>query len=615
MYDPFLHIPASRPSSLSTPRPTTKRPVITSTKSTKTAKNSKNLEQAIEKANTAVQFDTKGQRKDARKTYKEAIVLLESVLQTVSNEDKKRLQKIHDSYTERIHFLSTAVTTIRPPSKVVVVPEVVTPSHSVFTSVFARHAPARPKGPPAILPAPQKPSASTPLVSERPSKPWRNGAASKNRYSSDVEQALEKAKKESLVISALPPLPTSSPGQDVMPSIEANRPNIIRHKTSTLLRSKPAPTPSRSKSVSTHTPPNPKNIGPVPTASISIARATSTNLALVGSFIKSHTTRTKKITHPPNPTITTTTKNTTTAPASTTENTAPPHSTLTNTETSPRPRSNSNASTLSSFPIRTLSRTTSTSTFVINPKIVLEDKPNPAVFLDSVNNTPFNNDVPLMKRLHKSIEYGGYITATIHAPKQLWHQSNVRLPEVSAKVTACKLLVPVLKSMEVRRHVSPVDAYTELSGFEHTLKHIKYTFAKKLGILDHIPPEVTSDDASIPGLNSSRRSQTIVSWGNKISKSVERMKIESSKSSEEQYMAYIDILAQLFSAAQVLDDWKEFYTLEQMAPDKAGLYDHVLEKLQLCTDSFHRIICAFVMRDFSILLNQWLKKSLEWVES
>ncbi|KAI9006551.1 hypothetical protein CLU79DRAFT_570267 [Phycomyces nitens] len=172
MYDPCLHIPTARPSSISTPRPTTKRPVITSTKSTKS---SKSLEQAIEKANSAVQFDTNGQRKDARKTYKEAIVLLESVLQTVSSEDKKRLQKIHDSYTERIHFLSTAVTTTRPPSKVVTVPEVVTPSHSVFTSVFARHAPARSKGPPASSPATQKPSASTPLVSERPPKAWKNG--------------------------------------------------------------------------------------------------------------------------------------------------------------------------------------------------------------------------------------------------------------------------------------------------------------------------------------------------------------------------------------------------------------------------------------------------------
>ncbi|KAI9006552.1 hypothetical protein CLU79DRAFT_570268 [Phycomyces nitens] len=398
-----------------------------------------------------------------------------------------------------------------------------------------------------------------------------------------------------------------------MPSIEANRSTTLRHKTSTLLRSKPAPTPSRSKSVSNKTPPNPKNIGPMPTASISIARATSTNLALVGSFIKSHTTRTKKITPPPNPTINTTIKTTNQTISTTTNNsTANP---VPNTNTSPRPRSNSNASTLSSFPIRTLSRTTSTSTFTINPKIILEDKPNSAVFLATVDTIPFNNDVPLIKRLQKSIEYGGYITATIHAPKQLWYQSNVRLPEVSAKVTACKLLVPVFKSMETRRHVSPVDAYTELSGFEHTLRHIKYSFAKKLGIIEHTPPEVASDDASIPGLNSSRRSQTIVSWGNKISKSVERMKIESSKSSEEQYMAYIDILAQLFSAAQVLDDWKEFYTLEQMAPDRAGLYDHVLEKLQLCTDTFHRIVCGFVMRDFAILLNQWIKKSLEWVDA
>lgn len=66
------------------------------------------LRSALQKANAAVQCDSTNDVLGAINAYKEAILLLERVLSTVDKEnDRRRLQEIHDSYSERIRLLST----------------------------------------------------------------------------------------------------------------------------------------------------------------------------------------------------------------------------------------------------------------------------------------------------------------------------------------------------------------------------------------------------------------------------------------------------------------------------------------------------------------------------
>ncbi|CAO0802465.1 unnamed protein product [Mucor circinelloides] len=95
------------------PFPTTTTTTTTTAADTTTASDAKHiskliLRSALQKANAAVQCDSTNDVLGAINAYKEAISLLERVLATVEKEnDRQRLQSIHDSYSERIRLLST----------------------------------------------------------------------------------------------------------------------------------------------------------------------------------------------------------------------------------------------------------------------------------------------------------------------------------------------------------------------------------------------------------------------------------------------------------------------------------------------------------------------------
>ncbi|KAG0182458.1 hypothetical protein DFQ28_004100 [Apophysomyces sp. BC1034] len=243
---------------------------------------------------------------------------------------------------------------------------------------------------------------------------------------------------------------------------------------------------------------------------------------------------------------------------------------------------------------------------------------------DIILATPDVNQAPdpptsylsLMERLRKSIKEGGFVTGRLHIPKEFWLQSGIRLPALDAKIETCRLLLIALKPMKARTDFDNASsANTELTALERTLEQIQYSFSKKLGIGrsgDDDGGSTTTSDGS----HYRKSSHTIAVWGSKLTKSVERMKLESSKSSDDQYNTYIHTLAELLDLVQVLDHWHTQYIgiLDCTSPDKATLHKRSLRKTQACTETLSKIVCGFVMRDFSRLLNKWIKKGSEWVD-
>ncbi|KAI8367643.1 uncharacterized protein BYT42DRAFT_133988 [Radiomyces spectabilis] len=236
----------------------------------------------------------------------------------------------------------------------------------------------------------------------------------------------------------------------------------------------------------------------------------------------------------------------------------------------------------------------------------------PSSFLAPIP-TKITEGISLMKRIELSMLEGGYVTDRLHAPKELWYQTNIRLPAMDTKITACELLLSALNRMQARKNFQNAsEANKELKALEQTLEQIKFTFAKKFGLCDDPADKTTT----LSSQSSNKTSQTIASWSNRFSKSVERMKLDTSKSSEDQYNVYIQTLLRLFAAAQVLDDWRLHYIdmLKRIPPDKAMSYDRILVKTLTCKDTMHKIVCGFVMRDFARLLNKWIKRSREWID-
>ncbi|ORZ14756.1 hypothetical protein BCR42DRAFT_417612 [Absidia repens] len=249
-----------------------------------------------------------------------------------------------------------------------------------------------------------------------------------------------------------------------------------------------------------------------------------------------------------------------------------------------------------------------------------------------------NKQQKLMSRLLQSLEEGGYITNRLHAPKQLWCQKQVRLPAIDAKISTCEQLVTVLERMHaITRLLDQLDlpqqditteALYSIGRLEHLLDHIKQTFGK-LQLHDQNPsaPLTPTTASTQHGKHHTHqheplpKSTTISSfkdpmtaWSGKLSKSVERMKIES-KSSEEQIHAYKSTLIRLFTLASIFDGWHDIFTtlLEKVSMDKANIYDHLLQKTMMCKGAFHTVICGFVMQDLYILMDKWLKRNRDWL--
>ncbi|KAF7729246.1 hypothetical protein EC973_004776 [Apophysomyces ossiformis] len=226
------------------------------------------------------------------------------------------------------------------------------------------------------------------------------------------------------------------------------------------------------------------------------------------------------------------------------------------------------------------------------------------------------NYFDLMDRLRQSMKEGGFVTRRLHIPKEFWFQSGVRLPALDAKIETCRLLLIALKPMKARTDFDNMSsAYTELSGLERILEQIHYSFSKKLGITrtsDEDTGATTISDSTQPR----KSSHTIAIWSSKLSKSVERMKLESSKSSDDQYNTYIYTLVELLDLVQLLDHWHTHYVsiLDQASPDKTMLCKRIIQTTQMCSDSLSRIVCGFLMRDFSRLLNKWIKKCNDWMQ-
>ncbi|KAI8071721.1 hypothetical protein BC940DRAFT_155810 [Gongronella butleri] len=232
----------------------------------------------------------------------------------------------------------------------------------------------------------------------------------------------------------------------------------------------------------------------------------------------------------------------------------------------------------------------------------------------------------LMARLHQSMTHGGYITDRIHAPKELWHQTHMRLPHIDAKIATSDQLLTVLLRMQTRNLLDHHHCLYDLGCLEQILDQIRQSFAKGAANTSSsssstangtAPPlPVPSTSSAYPQNAAEHNNETTSTWSSKFSKSMERMKLETTAmSTDEQVSLYIDTLIKLFALAHVFDDWRNRYMdlCQSTSMEKAYLYDHLLQKTMMCSGTFHSIVCGFVMRDFSLFLNKWIKRTKDWI--
>lgn len=161
----------------------------------------------------------------------------------------------------------------------------------------------------------------------------------------------------------------------------------------------------------------------------------------------------------------------------------------------------------------------------------------------------------LVLSLEKSMEDGAYITPRLYIPKNMWHQPGIRLPHVEIKIAACESLMADLSKLERWNKLDDLTGSLKvLEGLEDAVESLKNTLAKKLKresmngsnnnassngqqspvstissssvmtmSTNTIPDNISVSSISSNTSSSYKKSQAFMSWGTKLSKSVERM--------------------------------------------------------------------------------------------
>lgn len=133
----------------------------------------------------------------------------------------------------------------------------------------------------------------------------------------------------------------------------------------------------------------------------------------------------------------------------------------------------------------------------------------------------------LMRSLELSMTVGGHITQRLYVPKNLWYQPNIRLPSLDVKVSVCESTLSALARLEAWHRLEDVKgALSHLSALESCLENAQLSLSRKLGMPKHTKIDAPSVEQEIyrkEPKDTARKHQSIIAWGNKLSKSVERM--------------------------------------------------------------------------------------------
>lgn len=283
----------------------------------------------------------------------------------------------------------------------------------------------------------------------------------------------------------------------------------------------------------------------------------------------------------------------------------------------------------------------------------------------------------LMRSLYQTIAHphGGYITAKLFVPRDIWRVKNVKIKAVEDKVSQCDLLTAALLKLA---KVDPYDAdavLEEMEGLEIILNQVQTFLTKKLGnevgVQTAVPlfkPNGATEDSAHPEPAQPRTSGTsnksyLPGWkrlraktsgigtttaatptpreSHKENLTLNTVPMTMGPSSHPirnvtklefsgPHAHYMGALARLFDAAQIIGrlkiaisiiDYNANQVIDQIAQQvedpglKHSSKTHV--GLELSTrhaaEFFGFYICRFALGDINLMLDKFIKRGSEWV--
>ncbi|RPA93700.1 hypothetical protein L873DRAFT_1703959 [Choiromyces venosus 120613-1] len=274
---------------------------------------------------------------------------------------------------------------------------------------------------------------------------------------------------------------------------------------------------------------------------------------------------------------------------------------------------------------------------------------------------PLSKPFWLMRCFYQTVAHprGGYISARLFVPREVWLIKGVKIRAVDDKISACDLVSAALAKLATVKHDDIHALYEEMQSLEGVLDRAQAILSKKLGnevgsvgarslyqtentISENNTHDMVTKSTGVTGgksyfslrkLRTKTSNTTLSSFGSSSNLSggdfyggsglpMAAGATDSSSQPKRNlegvtfggpHAAYISALARLFDAAQILDRLPVFN--EDNIPKKTAISTKVGLELshRHAAEFFGFYICRFVLADVSLLLDKFVKRGSEWV--
>eukprot|EP00301_Raphidiophrys_heterophryoidea_P002243 c11050_g1_i3.p1 GENE.c11050_g1_i3~~c11050_g1_i3.p1 ORF type:complete len:337 (-),score=80.65 c11050_g1_i3:40-1050(-) len=204
----------------------------------------------------------------------------------------------------------------------------------------------------------------------------------------------------------------------------------------------------------------------------------------------------------------------------------------------------------------------------------------------------------LMRRLETTMNKGGFMTPVFYVPAHIWTQDGMKITAISAKVACCKF---VLQRISVLKTFTLTDTSRLVQGLQGFLEEAvvhQNNLSRYLGFIDEQPAAPSLESGSM-----GRVGERLRSFGHFVSKTAIRLgTIPTVVPNSE---GYTQLLMEVFRECQIFGVW----LLQCVEKPSMPAVEQVHGLLIQISDFLYNVVCAFVLNDFSSLLDRYLKKS------
>ncbi|KAG8901205.1 hypothetical protein FRB99_005479 [Tulasnella sp. 403] len=222
----------------------------------------------------------------------------------------------------------------------------------------------------------------------------------------------------------------------------------------------------------------------------------------------------------------------------------------------------------------------------------------------------------LMHLLYMSITSpsGGYVTRKLHVPHDVWTQGGAKLNNVADKGKCIAILETGLDDLAKASHdfIRAPQSNAGLAG-PGIARAMGERWLRALDEWTSVCDGVIGTVGKKLGLRESLASKKTAGWGNKVSRTFDRMTNGKNLDSPTDY---VQGLAHLFSDVQLFD---EHHKLLAASAGSYGLIpldirSQIEARLKRSSEFFATVVIDFVIRDLGQLLDKYAKKGEKWME-